>query len=779
MPRARLRTSLAALLVAAPLSAMSAADAMAAYAALWQGRYATNGVAVSGGGLDFAADVASWHLVDGELRAMEPLVDGTVAGCVFRGRGRFRIELPDDRESAHFARMSELPAAEAVELEFTEMVLRVADDTCERLAGRPSAPFAIDRLADERRRIWIERAFFDVEAALVRALVGDAPGLVVAEMRTAEAGWLLYTFDPDLREEIGLAYYHPRENVYESWVSLDRAADRRPDGRPGARQSPQLDLVDVEIGADLRKPSRFAKAGRGSIMPRRGRFEATLRFRPLRPELRSLALELDPFGEPVEVRDEAGRPLAYLRDHVGTRTGGLPEEVWDDNWLVLLGEPLGAAERTLTFVWERDILNYVSGRQWYPGEHDSYRDLHKATVSVLALPKHDVRGMGELVEERDDAEGRLARWRIARPVRTVTFSFAERFEEVRIERATPPDVVAFRARGGAAAKVHNVGADVANAWTFFEHLFGPGPETAEVYATAIIGGHGQAFEGFLHLAEETFEIESRGRTEMFRAHETAHQWWGHLVGWDSQRDLWLSEAFAQFSALLFVEATVDDGAELYREAIESYAAAAMGESKPSRMLRGFTPPANPKQWRRVGPIALGPRASTAEVGSGYSIQAYYKGTLVLHMLRCLLRERSGDDRLFLAVLADFAREFRGREASTGDFAAVLVRHAPADWSWFFRQWIDETAIPSWEWSWRRVRSADGADAVEIELAQSDAPPGFRAPLPVEVRLADGETARVIVLVDEARERWTIPLPGRAEDVELDPDRAVLARRRER
>jgi hypothetical protein len=78
-----------------------------------------------------------------------------------------------------------------------------------------------------------------------------------------------------------------------------------------------------------------------------------------------------------------------------------------------------------------------------------------------------------------------------------------------------------------------------------------------------------------------------------------------------------------------------------------------------------------------------------------------------------------------------------------------------------------------------VRSADGADAVEIELAQSDAPPGFRAPLPVEVRLADGETARAIVLVDEARERWTIPLPGRAEDVELDPDRAVLARRRER
>jgi hypothetical protein len=773
-----LRAAAALALLAAPLAALSSTEATAAYDALWRGRFAARGVAVPAGGLSLSSDVASWRLLDGEIRGMEPLADGTVAGCVFRGRGRFAMALPDSRERASFARLGEAAERDPVELDFEELVVRSADGTCERLAGRPAGPFAPDALAEERRRIWIERAFFDVEAAIVRALVGDAPGLLVAEMSTREHGWLLYTFDPDLREEIGLAAYHPSERVYESWVSLDRADDRRPDGRAGPRLGRQFDLVDVGIRADLRRPSKYSKAGRGQIMPRRGRFEATLRFRPLRPELRSLALELDVFGEPVEVRDEAGRRLAFLRDHVGARSGAFREEAWDDNWLVLLDEPVGEEERSLTFAWERDILNYVSGRQWYPGERDGYRDPHTATLEVLALPKHDVRAMGTLVEERDDDSGRRASWRVERPVRVVTFAFAERFEEARIDRATPPDVVAFRARGGAQAKAHNVGADVANAWSYFEHLFGPGPATEVIYATAIVGGHGQAFEGFLHLAEESFEVESPGRTEMFRAHETAHQWWGHLVGWDSSRDLWLSEGFAQFSALLFVEATVKNGPELYREAIESYAAAALGESKPSRMLRGFSPPANPKQWRRVGPIALGTRASTAEVGSGYAIQAYYKGTLVLHMLRCLLRERSGDDRLLLAVLADFAREFRGREASTGDFAAVLARHAPGDWEWFFRQWIDETAIPSWEWTWRRTKGEDGGEAVEVELAQSGAPPGFRCPVPVAVRLAGGEAARAVVLVDEPRERWTIPLPRRAEDVELDPDRAVLARRRE-
>src|SRR5437764_2542770 len=38
-------------------------------------------------------------------------------------------------------------------------------------------------------------------------------------------------------------------------------------------------------------------------------------------------------------------------------------------------------------------------------------------------------------------------------------------------------------------------------------------------------------------------------------HEVAHQWWGHIVGWSSYHDQWLSEGFAEFSAGLFLEAT--------------------------------------------------------------------------------------------------------------------------------------------------------------------------------------------------------------------------------
>ena len=70
-----------------------------------------------------------------------------------------------------------------------------------------------------------------------------------------------------------------------------------------------------------------------------------------------------------------------------------------------------------------------------------------------------------------------------------------------------------------------------------------------VSVTYIDSGHGQAFPGFLHLSRNTFQGGQSGATELFRAHEAAHQLWGVLAGWQSYRDQWLSEAFAEYSAM--------------------------------------------------------------------------------------------------------------------------------------------------------------------------------------------------------------------------------------
>ena len=40
----------------------------------------------------------------------------------------------------------------------------------------------------------------------------------------------------------------------------------------------------------------------------------------------------------------------------------------------------------------------------------------------------------------------------------------------------------------------------------------------------------------------------RGYWKVVTPHEVAHQWWGHTVGFDSYRDQWMSEGFAEMSA---------------------------------------------------------------------------------------------------------------------------------------------------------------------------------------------------------------------------------------
>ena len=54
----------------------------------------------------------------------------------------------------------------------------------------------------------------------------------------------------------------------------------------------------------------------------------------------------------------------------------------------------------------------------------------------------------------------------------------------------------------------------------------------------------------------------RAATDEFFAdvapHEIAHQWWGHMVGWKSYHDQWMSEGFAEFSASLFIQQITRD-----------------------------------------------------------------------------------------------------------------------------------------------------------------------------------------------------------------------------
>ena len=62
------------------------------------------------------------------------------------------------------------------------------------------------------------------------------------------------------------------------------------------------------------------------------------------------------------------------------------------------------------------------------------------------------------------------------------------------------------------------------------------PVSAFLDSTQLCRLLGQGAFNFTHFIQEV------------TPNEVAHQWWGHMVGWSSYHDQWLSEGFADFSA---------------------------------------------------------------------------------------------------------------------------------------------------------------------------------------------------------------------------------------
>ena len=108
-------------------------------------------------------------------------------------------------------------------------------------------------------------------------------------------------------------------------------------------------------------------------------------------------------------------------------------------------------------------------------------------------------------------------------------------------------------------------ADAQNATRIYNAFFGKLPYTRLAMTQQPAAGFGQAWPTLVYMpylayidtTQRAQLLGTRGGTDTFwryvGPHEVAHQWWGHVIGWDSYRDQWMSEGFAEFSASLYVQ----------------------------------------------------------------------------------------------------------------------------------------------------------------------------------------------------------------------------------
>jgi aminopeptidase N len=209
-------------------------------------------------------------------------------------------------------------------------------------------------------------------------------------------------------------------------------------------------------------------------------------------------------------------------------------------------------------------------------------------------------------------------------------------------------------------------------------------------------------------------------------HEMAHQWWGHMVGWESYRDQWLSEGFAEFTYEAFLERK--------RES--------MMEKQAGARLAGCD----------SGPISNGFRLSTRANPRAVSTIVYDKGAWVLHMIRMMLADttKENPDAAFMAMMHEFVSTYDGRNPSTADFQKVLERHMNRPMNatgngrmdYFFDQWVHGTDIPKLHAD-LRIDPVDGKKyRISGTVSQSEVPDDFITVVPLYIDFGKAGMARV-------------------------------------
>lgn len=98
----------------------------------------------------------------------------------------------------------------------------------------------------------------------------------------------------------------------------------------------------------------------------------------------------------------------------------------------------------------------------------------------------------------------------------------------------------------------------------------------------------------------------------------------------------------------------------------------------------------------------------------------------------------------------------------------------AGMDWFFREWVDGTAIPTYTFSWKAEPAPDGRTMLKFRVRQEDVPADFFMPVPLEIELADGGRVVIRVNVRGASTVAQLALPSKPAKVHLNPLESVLA-----
>ncbi|MBZ5541343.1 MAG: hypothetical protein LAN61_12580 [Acidobacteriia bacterium] len=750
---------------------------------------------------------------EGTLAFLTPC-NGHITGAVFSGRGHALAAPRDPVEKQQLARFLGRPVLDE---EFRTAYLRFTDETAEELQKQLRETRAAAAENREYAAQWNTIAGPMNPPHALRILadwIAEEPRpYFYAALEGLRTGAFEVVLDARREETLTMGQMHAADgaNLYDVWAAY----------RPGGNAPPAPAFRALRYAIETAVLPDHSLEG-----------TATIAVRAERGGERLLAFELSRNLAAESVSGAGGEELDFFQNE-GLNKQERSQRGNDALYVALPRAARRGEEFALRVRYRGRVISdagngvlYVGERgSWYPhlGGADSFADYEL----TLRWPRRlRLVATGTKLEEHEEGEFRVGRWRTEKPVSVAGFNLGEyastsldsgayavevyanrQLEEALRKRLAAPDSAPDNAPGATvrgarpfgvppsarmelpaaapnpADMLRQLAREISSSIHFYESYSGPFPYR-QLQVSQIPGTFGQGWPGLLYISTFSFlpaEAQQRAGlstaaqehfTELVPFHEVAHQWWGNVVGWQSYRDQWVTEAIANYLALLFADSQKKPERTL-RDWLERYRKQLLTKSEGAE-----APPAE------IGPLTLGSRLNSSKSPAGFDQVVYGKGTWVMHMLRMQLRQpgsRNPDAR-FEALLRTLATKYANRALSTGDLqreveavmTPAMAVEGGRSMDWFFEEWVRGVGIPHYRVKYSVKSGEDGGYVVRGKLQQTGVPRGFVTPVPLYASTGGGRSVALGTVVASGEEtsfRFTTPSAPRK--ILIDPQMTLL------
>jgi hypothetical protein len=585
-----------------------------------------------------------------------------------------------------------------------------------------------------------------------------SPGDFIGELHTRKFGTLTYTRSGSEAEDVTLFDRKERHNI-SVYASAEKLAER---GRFYSEDEHlDYDILSYEIEAEF--------------SPERGTIDANarLRLKMVGQDSSSLAFRL---ADSLVVRGvyspEFGRLLHLRVVGQNSMIVNLPA-VLQPGTEIALNVIYGG--RIAPQVFDREAIQvaqemhepiympveqrwlYSNRSYWYP--QSTVTDYATAKLRITIPSDFDVVASGDPAPRQASPADAGARGR-----KSLAFeaSRPSRYLAVLVTRLNPVNTSQIVAGGRDVAlyvqssprqggRIRDMGEKAAAVFKFYASLVGDAPYPS--FTLAVIesdrpGGHSPPYFALLNqvVAGSAFvwrsdPVSFDNYPTFFLAHEVAHQWWGHAVGWKNYHEQWISEGFAQYFAALYAEKDLENNVlpNVLRQ-MRHTAIAASGQ----------------------GPVYLGYRLGHIQADERvFRSIIYNKAAMVLHMLRRLV-----GDEAFFAGVRSFYEQWKFKKAGTDDFRQVMEAASGRDLSRFFETWIYGSTIPRIRFS---AHITEGSALIRFEQRADP----VDAPVTVTVTYASRATEEILFALEDKVTERTLPLKGPVRSITANADNGAL------